>query len=164
MDRFPQTLHPWTGEAGFTDVYSPSILCLLDYIERLSGILAQPDGVLWITGLTPYPFHQEHDQHTVAYSRHHNDHEYALTHTNETCILYKDREELATFPAGIRLILNDAHQSVSIVGMSVCTIKGTLTYQQTDYPFQIKGNEIQTLEAGAWVTTQSPGIVPPTYE
>lgn len=164
MDRFPQTLHPWTGEAGFTDVYSPSILCLLDYIERLSGILPRPDGELWITGLTPYPFHQEHEQHEVAYSKHHNDHEYVLTHINEACKLYKDREELATFPAGIRLILNEVDQTISIVGMSVRTIKGTLTYQQTDYPFQIEGNEIQTLQAGAWVTTKSPGIVSPTYE
>lgn len=39
MTRFGQTLSPWTGEEGYTESYSPAILCLLDYMERLCGIV-----------------------------------------------------------------------------------------------------------------------------
>ena len=56
-DRFAQCLSPFTGKEGFTEVYSPAILCLLDFIERLSGILPRPDGTLWFTGLVPYEVH-----------------------------------------------------------------------------------------------------------
>jgi hypothetical protein len=51
--RFPQNLNPWNGEEGFTEVYSPAILCFLDFVERTSGILPRPADILWFTGLTP---------------------------------------------------------------------------------------------------------------
>lgn len=41
-DRFSQTLHPFTGRPGFTEAYSPAILCLLDFLERLCGIQPRP--------------------------------------------------------------------------------------------------------------------------
>jgi hypothetical protein len=52
-DRFPQCLDPWSGEAGFTERYSPSILWFLDAVERHFGILPRPDGELWFSGMTP---------------------------------------------------------------------------------------------------------------
>ena len=47
--RFAQTLNPFTGETGFTEMYSPSIPCLLESVERLRGIRPRPEGTLWFT-------------------------------------------------------------------------------------------------------------------
>ncbi|WP_051815608.1 MGH1-like glycoside hydrolase domain-containing protein [Glycomyces tenuis] len=55
-DRFPQCLDPWSGEAGFTSVYSPSILWFLDTVERSFGILPRPGGEVWFTGLPPVSY------------------------------------------------------------------------------------------------------------
>ncbi|MEZ3160379.1 hypothetical protein AB1K54_07480 [Microbacterium sp. BWT-B31] len=52
-DRFPQTLDPWSGEAGFTQAYSPSLLWLLDAVERWFGVLPLPDGTVHVTALAP---------------------------------------------------------------------------------------------------------------
>jgi hypothetical protein len=55
-------LNPWTGEPGFTELYSPAILCTLDAVERLAGILPRPDGEVWCTALLPSGV----DHHSVA--------------------------------------------------------------------------------------------------
>lgn len=61
LTRFGQCLSPWTGEEGYTESYSPAILCALDFIERLCGILPTPEGELWFTGLLPYPMDHGQD-------------------------------------------------------------------------------------------------------
>ena len=163
MDRFPQTLNPWTGEAGFTEVYSPSILCLLDYIERLSGILPRPNGELWVTGLTPYPYKHSDQLSETAYSRRMKDDWYELLNSQDSCTLYQNKKEIATFPAGVRLILSTTDESISIVGMTVRTITDTLTYRGVSYPFTLNGNEVLKLQSGKWEQISSVGVVHPTY-
>lgn len=70
MQRFSQCLSPWTGEEGYTETYSPATLCLLDYVERLCGILPTPEEELWFTGLLPYPMdHGEVPAEETAYAR-----------------------------------------------------------------------------------------------
>ncbi|WP_054705901.1 hypothetical protein [Bacillus sp. JCM 19041] len=96
-NKFPQTINPWTGEAGFTEVYSPSILCLLDFIERLSGILPRPNGDIWATGLVPYPYQHSDDICETAYSRHVNGKSYELLNTLNTCILYQTAKKSLVF-------------------------------------------------------------------
>ncbi|WP_309069788.1 hypothetical protein, partial [Microbacterium sp.] len=68
-DRFPQCLDPWSGDAGFTEVYSPSILWFLDAVERYSGILPRPDGEVWFTGLSPTRLDHGAAAAAVAYGR-----------------------------------------------------------------------------------------------
>lgn len=162
--RFAQTLSPWTGEEGFTEAYSPSILCLLDYVERLCGILPRPDGELWFTGLVPYPMdHGEDVAGETAYGRTVEGVTYELINTREGCEMYRDGERWIRFPSGIRIITDRRGELTGIVGMSVRTVEGQLHYRGRDIPFTVKGNERLAYVGGAFERALDIGIVYPTY-
>jgi len=166
MKRFGQCLSPWTGEEGFTDTYSPAILCALDYIERLCGILPTPDGELWFTGLMPQT--RDHGQKLAdetAYSRIVDGVRFELYNTKEICAVYREGKLLCRFPAGVRLVTDREGNVVRAIGMTVRPIEGWL--QPSDgkpVPLRLEGNESARLEGGAFRTESSPGVVMPTYE
>ncbi|MBD2870858.1 MGH1-like glycoside hydrolase domain-containing protein [Paenibacillus arenilitoris] len=163
-ERFAQAVSPWTGSEGFTEAYSPSILCLLDYIERLSGILPTQGGELWFTGLVPYAMdHGEEVAGETGYARVVDGTEYELLNARDGSEIYRDGESHIRFPSGVRVVTGRDGKLRSVVGMSVRTVEGTLRYEGRDMPFKAKGNEVLAYEDGALRSVSDIGIIHPTY-
>lgn len=162
--RFSQCISPWTGEAGFTEVYSPAILTMLDYVERLCGILPRPEGTLWFTGLTPYAMdHGKDVGMETAYSRKVDGVKFEIANTPQEAAVYRDEQLHLRFPRGVRAVTNRAGELQSIIGMSACTIEGVLEYDGQSIPFRIAGNEELRFANGTFEQVREGGIVPPTY-
>jgi hypothetical protein len=162
--RFAQALSPWTGEEGFTETYSPSMLCLLDYVERLCGILPIGSDQLWFTGLLPIDMdHGEEVAGHTAYSRTVNGLHFELVNTPERVTVYQDGKVLIEGPAGIRLVTDRSGHLEGIIGMSVRTIEGELVYRGTSIPIRIKGNELQRYTDGSLKSERDIGIIYPSY-
>jgi hypothetical protein len=165
MKRFAQTISPWTGEEGYTEAYSPSILCVLDFVERLCGIRPTPDGELWFTALRPYPMdHGEEVAEETAYSRTVDGVRYELANVRESSTIYRNGAEWMTFPGGIRVRTNRRGELLGITGMSVQTVGGEVVANGIAIPFEAKGNESLAYADGAFVSVEDIGIVYPTYE
>lgn len=163
-DRFPQTLNPHTGEAGFTEKYSPSILCLLDYVERLSGILPRPDGMVWLTGLLPKPADHRYECWETAYSRTIGGITFELLNAADESLFYRNGELACRFPNGLRLVTDRAGALFAIEGLSSRTITGTVTYADRAFAFAIAPNERQRFTGDGFEHLSSPGLVLPKYE
>lgn len=164
MNRFGQCLSPWTGEEGFTESYSPALLCTLDYVERLCGILPTATGELWFTGLLPYPLdHGKRLAEHTAYSRVVDGTSFELINGEEDCLVYSDGRLVYRFPAGIRLVTDRAGSLKAVIGMSDRRIEGVVDAGETSTAFCVAGNEILAYESGAFRSVSAPGIVHPTY-
>lgn len=162
-ERFAQTLNPFTGAAGFTEVYSPSILCLLDFIERLSGILPRPDGTLWFTGLVPYQIEHGDKQHGTAYARRVDGRQFELVNDGHATRAYRDGAELFAAPKGVRVVTDRQGKILAIIGMSVASVSGDLELQGHALPFSIGPNEVLELRNGVFVQQRPPRLTHPTY-
>ncbi len=165
MKRFGQCLSPWTGEEGFTETYSPAILCVLDYIERLCGILPTNSGELWFTGLMP----QTRDHGTkladeTAYSRTVDGVVFELHNTRGECAIYRAGELLCRFPAGVRVVTDRGGNLRSVVGMSIRRAVGRLSYGGRSQELRVEGNEVLRYEGGKFEVESAPGVVLPAYE
>ncbi|WP_339255941.1 hypothetical protein [Paenibacillus sp. FSL P2-0136] len=164
MTRFGQTLSPWTGEEGYTETYSPAILCLLDYMERLCGIVPVAGEELWFTGLLPYDMdHGQEVAHETGYRRTVDDTVFELVTTRERSVIYRNEEEYLTFPYGVRVVLGRGGQLLKLIGMSVRQIEGSLCYEGQTLPFTIKGNEQLEYADGGFVSVSDIGVVLPEY-
>jgi len=165
MKRFGQCLSPWTGEEGFTETYSPAILCVLDYIERLCGILPTNNGELWFTGLMP----QTRDHGTkladeTAYSRTVDGVVFELHNTREECVIYRNGELLCQFPAGVRVVTDRSGHLRSVVGMTIRPTEGWLLYGGDSLELRAEGNEVLRYAGGRLEVESAPGVVLPAYE
>ncbi|MFP4508655.1 MAG: MGH1-like glycoside hydrolase domain-containing protein, partial [Spirochaetaceae bacterium] len=79
MTSFPQCLNPWTGEEGYTELYSPAILSVLDYIERMHGVQAATDGSVWCNARPAIPSSADRPrERSSAYRRTISGNEYEL--------------------------------------------------------------------------------------
>ncbi|WP_239613549.1 MGH1-like glycoside hydrolase domain-containing protein [Cohnella mopanensis] len=165
MTRFGQCLSPWTGEEGYTETYSPAILCALDYIERLCGIVPTPNNELWFTGLLPQTLdHGQKIADETAYSRIVDGTLYELHNTREQCSIYQDGRLLCSFPAGVRIVTDRSGNVVKIIGMSVRPVEGIVRLNEQDIPFRVAGNETLRFENGSFTVESTPGVILPTYE
>tara|TARA_R110002124_G_scaffold284368_1_gene461484 strand:+ start:6518 stop:8167 length:1650 start_codon:yes stop_codon:yes gene_type:complete len=161
--RFAQTLNPFTGAEGFTEVYSPSILCMLDFVERLCGIQPRPDATLWFTGLTPQQIEHRDAAHQTGYARRVDGHDFELINTLDGIAAWRDRAPLFSAPRGVRIITDRSGEVLGLVGMSASPVSGTLTTEHGEYAFAIAANEQLDLQGGQLVQTRNPGLVVPTY-
>lgn len=162
--KFSQTISPWTGEEGYTEVYSPSILAVLDFIERLSGILPTAEQMIWFTGVLPYDAdHGQPITGKLAYRRHVNGHDYIFEHTAEGCHIYKNNQLIVSFPSGLRAVLNKEGQLVELIGMQFGVISGEILFEGKCYTLNINGNERWVLSNNQWSCVQSIGVIPPSY-
>jgi hypothetical protein len=165
MKRFGQCLSPWTGEEGFTETYSPAILCVLDYIERLCGIVPTPEGELWFTALMPQT--RDHGvklADETAYTRNVDGVRFELHNTHQTCVIYREGELLCEFPAGVRIVTDRAGKVRKVIGMTVQMVEGRLVQGGVELPLRIAGNEVLRLQDGRFEVESAPGVVMPTYE
>mgnify|MGYP003642307925 CR=1 FL=1 len=159
--RFAQTLNPFSGEAGFTEVYAPAILCLLDFLERLCGIQPRPDGTLWFTGLTPQQIEHRDVAHETGYGRRVAGHDFELINMQAGMTAYRDQALLFAAPRGIRVMTDRDGQVLSLVGMSASPVAGTLRTAQGDLDFRVAANEQLDLRNGRLIRVRNPGLVLP---
>lgn len=162
-DRFPQTLNPHNGEAGFTEKYSPSILCLLDYVERLSGILPRPDGQVWLTGLLPKPATHRYELWETAYARIVDGVTFELLNTEKESFFYRDGTLAGRFPAGLRLVTDRAGNLVAIKGLTSWTVTGTLEWEGRQFDVAVAPNQTWTFAGDGFEPGSGPGLVLPSH-
>ena len=161
--RFAQTLNPFNGEAGFTEVYSPSILCLLDFIERLSGILPRPDGKLWFTGLVPYQIEHRDAQHATAYARKVDGRKFEMVNDGRVMSVFRDGRPLFSVPKGVRVVTDREGNIDALIGMSVSTVSGALEVDGGSIGFAAGPNEVLALRNGALAQEKPSRLTHPTY-
>lgn len=163
MTRFGQCLSPWTGEEGYTETYSPAILCVLDYTERLCGILPTSEGELLFTGLLPQSLdHGINLADETAYSRHVDGYHYELHNTREECSIFQDGHLLCRFPTGVRVVTDRAGGVLKLVGMSVHIVRGMLHLNDRDIPLSIAGNETLLYNDGHLQVEKAIGVILPS--
>ena len=162
-DRFPQCLSPWTGEAGYTEVYSPSILWLLDAVERTCGVLQRPDGEVWFTGLAPTRLDHGAAVDAVGYARTVGGTRYALAGDDERTVVLRDEEPWLQFPRGWRVVVDSSGDVRAVVGMSPSPVAGTLVVGQRDVPLVVEPNERVRLDGLALAGRGGPGYVTPRW-
>jgi hypothetical protein len=160
-DRFPQCLDPWTGAPGFTTVYSPAILWLLDVLERHCGILPRPDGELWFSGLTPTRLDHGAAVTASAYSRAVDGTVFELAGDDETIVVYRNGVEHARFPRGWRMITDRAGAVRAVVGLLSVASSGELTVDGRTTPLTVGPNERVSIVQGRIAERGGPGFVAP---
>jgi hypothetical protein len=161
--RFAQTLHPFTGREGFTESYSPALLCLLDFVERLCGILPRADGGLWFTCETPRQIEHRDVAHETAYARTVDGSHFELVNAASGSEAYRDGELLFRAPRGVRVVTDRTGRITGLIGMRTRPVAGTLQTPAGDIPLKAAANEELALAGGAFVTTRNPGLVLPEY-
>jgi len=165
MPEFAQCISPWTGEAGYTRVYGPSILTMLDYIERLCGILMRPEGTVWFTALTPYAMaHGKDVGMATAYSRTIDGVKFEIVNTVQGAEVYRGGQLLMRLPRGVRAVTGRDGTLQSLIGVSARTVDGTVAYDGREIPVHISGNEEQAYVNGSFEQVRPGGIIPPSYE
>ncbi|MBJ3785271.1 MGH1-like glycoside hydrolase domain-containing protein [Devosia sediminis] len=162
-DRFPQTLSPFSGEAGFTEKYSPSILCLLDFVERLSGILPRPDGTLWFTGLLPKPATHRYELWETAYARRVDGTEFELLNGLESSEVYRNCNLLGRFPAGLRVVTDRNGALREVIGVTSRIVTGEIEWDGRPFPIEVAPNQRWRLGAGGPELVVAPGMVLPSH-
>ncbi len=155
MTRFPQTLSPWSGEPGYTEQYSPAILWTLDAVERLAGILPRPEGEVWFTALLPYGVDHAGVAEAVAYGRNIDSSTYEFVHDGTGAVVYRDREQHATFPHGWRLVTDPAGAVRAVVGVCARTVFGTLATDAYRVELAVRPNERVELDERGGVTSRT---------
>jgi hypothetical protein len=163
IETFPQTLSPFTGAAGYTEAYAPAILCLLDFVERRSGILPRSDGSLWFTGLVPEEVIHKDARHQTAYRRDVDGVRFELLNTGTTVTVLRDGEVLYRLPYGIRVTTNRSGNLETLTGMLARTVSGVLATPDGEFNVSLGPNEIWTLTNGRFVPSRGPNLVSVSY-
>lgn len=162
--KFAGSVSAWMGHEGYHDNYSPTMLCVLDYLERFCGIFPTPRGELWFTALIPRGMDQGQ---TVAeetgYARTVDQAQFEFVNEQESSSVYKNGELIYTFPGGVRLVTNRAGDLKALIGMSVRTIKGKIRYKNQAISFSAGGNERLEYDGTGFVSVENPGVVLPCY-
>jgi hypothetical protein len=151
-DRFPQCVDPWTGSPGFTTVYSPAILWLLDTVERHFGILPRPDGELWLSGLTPTRLDHGSAAPAVAYSRRVDGTLYELAGDDTEVAVWRDGQQWLRFPRGWRVVLREGEVD-HVVGLAGTAVSGSIL----GVSLEVSPNERVSLDG----SRTGPGFVAP---
>lgn len=160
-DRFPQCLSPWTGEAGYTSGYAPSILWLLDAVERNFGVLPRPDGELWLTGLAPTRLDHQAAAEAVGYARTVAGTRYELAGDDERTVVLRDGDPWLAFPRGWRVVADASGRVSAVVGMVAGPVSGELVVDGAGVALTVAPNERVGLDGLAVTGRGGPGYVAP---
>lgn len=164
MEHFSGGISPWLGTCGYKDNYTPTMLCVLDYIERYCGIYPTPDGELWFTALVPQGIdYGETVADATGYSRKVNGATYEFINGMDGAAVYRDGKKLAAFPQGVRLVTDCDGRLRGLIGMVPHTVAGHVEWQGSRIPFTVSGNERLDFTGGRLVSVESPGVVWPCY-
>jgi hypothetical protein len=160
-DRFPQCLDPWSGEAGFTEVYSPSILWFLDAIERWTGILPTPEGDIWFTGLSPTRLDHGAAARGVASSRTIDGVHFELVADDDVVIVLRGGLPHVRFPRGWRVIADRSGEPRAVVCVAGGPVGGRLHHGPAATELMLAPNERVELAGPEVVSRTAPGFVAP---
>lgn len=139
-DRFPQCLDPWTGEPGYTEMYSPSLLWMLDAVERWFGVLPRPDGEVWFSGLTPTRLVHGAAEAT-AYRRVIGGVVFELVGDDERVVVLRDGAPHLEFPRGLRVIADARGVPAAVEGLSPVEVRGELVVDGERLKLRVGPNE-----------------------
>jgi hypothetical protein len=159
-DRFPQCLDPFSGEAGYTEAYSPALLFFLDQLERSCGVLPRPDGTVWFSGLTPTRLEHGAAADAVAASRRVGASLFTLAGDDERVVVERDGDRLLEFPRGWRIEADAEGTPVAVVCLAAAPVAGELATASGTTPLALAPNERVALATG---TRTTPGFTPPVF-
>ncbi|MCB2411856.1 hypothetical protein LGT39_03195 [Demequina sp. TTPB684] len=160
-DRFPQCVDAWSGNPGFTEMYSPAILWFLDAIERHCGILPRPDGELWLSGLTPSRLDHGAAAEAIAYSRIVAGVTYELVGDDDDVDIYRDGEKWLAFARGWRIVVGPDGDVVAAVCLAAAPVAGRLTVDGITIDLTLAPNDRALLADGVVTDIQRHGFVAP---
>lgn len=162
-DRFPQCLDPWSGKAGYTEEYSPSMLWLLDTIERFSGILVRPDGEIWFSGLAPTRLEHGAAADAVGYSRTVDGVDWTLDADDAIVEIGREGRPAFSFPRGWRVIVDRDGTPVAVVGLSAGPVRGELRLADGVLPLEIAPNERVEIAHGEVTSRSAVEFIAPVF-
>lgn len=157
-DRFPQCLDPWSGEAGFTERYSPAILWFLDAVERHFGILPRPGGELWFSGMSPTRLEHGASAEAIAYSRIVDGVTFELGADDERAVVLRDGLPHLSFPRGWRVVADAGGKPIAVVGLAGREVAGRLETPTGVHELTVGPNERVELATRA---RSARGFTPP---
>jgi hypothetical protein len=162
-DRFPQCLDPWSGDAGYTERYSPAMLWLLDALERDCGILPRPDGEIWLSGMAPTRLDHDRSPRAVASARVVAGVRYELAADDASVHVRRDGAPWLRFPRGWRVILDADGEVSGVVGLSPAIVEGELRTDGPALTLRLAPNERVTVASPRVVARTDPGFTPPRH-
>ncbi|MCR2815112.1 MGH1-like glycoside hydrolase domain-containing protein [Microbacterium jiangjiandongii] len=162
-DRFAQCYDPTTADAGYTEVYSPSILWLLDTLERDAGILPRPDGEVWLSGLTPTRLAHGQAATATGAARTVAGAHYELVGDDEAIEVHRDGVRWLQFPRGWRVVLGADGEPAAVVGLAAGPVAGILHVGDDEAPLTLAPNERVALAGGRVGARTAPGFTPPRF-
>lgn len=161
MERFSGSINPWIGCESYSGNYTPTMLTVLDYLERLCGIFPTPEGEVRFTALIPRGI--DYGQ-TVAdatgYSRRTGDWLFELINTEEGAAIYRNGTLVYRFPLGVRLITDRDGELKSLVGVVPRQVTGNIDAGSRVYPFTISGNERLDFTGNGFTSVEQLGVIP----
>lgn len=163
-DRFPQCLDPWSGAAGYTEEYAPSILWFLDAIERHSGILVRPDEGIWFSGLAPTRLEHGAAADAVGYRRTVGGQVWELVADDDIVEVYRDDVFAFSFPRGWRVETDRAGVPTGVVGLAAGAVEGELTLADGGIRLTTMPNERIALRDGAVADRAAVEFVGPVFD
>jgi len=164
-DTFPQCLDPWSGAAGFTEVYSPSILWFLDAVERHSGILAHHDGGIWFSGLAPTRLEHGAAAEAIACARTIREAVWELVADDEIVEVHRDGAFAFSFPRGWRVQTDDSGALVAVIGLAAQAVEGELALAGVPeaLTLSVAPNERIALDEGRISAREARSFVSPVF-
>lgn len=160
-DRFAQCYDPWSADAGYTEAYSPSILWLLDTLERDAGILPLPDGRVWLSGLIPTRLDHGRAPTATAASRTVHGVHWELAGDDETVVVHRDGAERLRFPRGWRVEVSADGQVAAVTCLAAGAVAGTLRGEGTAVDLALSPNDRVEITGDGPGTLTRPGFTPP---
>jgi hypothetical protein len=165
LKQFAGSICPWIGCEGYSENYSPTMLCVLDYLERYCGIFPTPAGELWFTAMVPRGIdYGEIVAEETGYARTVDGACFEFVNGREASEAYKNSELLYRLPQGIRLVTDREGNLTGLIGMTARTIRDEIRYRGKAIPFTISGNERLEFSGNGFVSVENPGVVPPCFE
>ncbi|MGL3149535.1 MGH1-like glycoside hydrolase domain-containing protein [Microbacterium sp. A82] len=162
-DRFPQCVDPWSGDAGYTEVYSPSILWFLDALERHSGVLERADGTLWFSGLAPTRLERGTAAEAIGHARTVGSVAWELVADDELVQVYRDGQPEFSFPRGWRVETDAAGEVVAVVGLAAQPVAGVLVLAGAELAMTIAPNERVTIVDQHEADRAAVEFIPPVF-
>jgi hypothetical protein len=164
--KFSGGIHPWRGtEREDSKNYSPTMLAMLDYIERYCGIFPATDGNLYFTSLIPSGIdHGEILAEQTGYSRNVDGALFEFINEGEISSIFKEGKLICQFPYGIRIITDRNGALKGLIGMTIVRTTGVIKYNNLVIPFSAAGNERYEFTGLSLKCIGKPGVVPPNYD
>ncbi|MBD3940631.1 hypothetical protein IF188_02830 [Microbacterium sp. NEAU-LLC] len=163
-DRFAQCLDPWTGDAGYTNGYSPAMLWLLDALETDCGVLPRADGEVWLSGMPPTRLDHGQSAAATAAARTVGGTRYELAADDERVEVHREGLLWLRFPRGWRVVVGRDGRITGVVGLSPAVVSGELRMDAAPpLALTLGPNDHVSVADGQPTGWHRPGFTPPRF-